>query len=76
MRNMTDSSEHGESRQRSFLSAVVAVLCAFVGIRKGSASLADQGIKPAHVVLAALVCVLALIACIVTIVHLVIASVR
>jgi amino acid transporter len=72
MRNSPDRSPRSAP---SFLAAIVAVLSAFVGIRKRGASLADQGIKPLHIVLAAILCVASLIAGIVTIVHLVIANV-
>jgi hypothetical protein len=39
-------------KQPNFLQAVVAVLWAFLGIRKGKASLTDQGLKPAHFIVA------------------------
>lgn len=35
-----------------FFQAVIAVLWAFIGIRKGKNSLADQGIKPVHFIVA------------------------
>jgi Protein of unknown function (DUF2970) len=41
-------------KQPNFLQAVVAVLWAFLGIRKGKASLTDQGLKPVHFIVAGL----------------------
>jgi hypothetical protein len=73
---MSNSSNHSPRRAPSFLAAIVAVLSAFIGIRKRGASLSDQGIKPLHIVLAAILCVVALIAGIITIVHVVIGNAR
>ena len=38
----------------NFLQAVIAVMWAFFGIRKGKASLTDQGVKPVHILFAGL----------------------
>jgi Protein of unknown function (DUF2970) len=60
------------NKSPSFFAAIVAVLSAFIGIRKRGASLVDQGIRPFHIVLAALLCVAALITTIIAIVRIVI----
>jgi hypothetical protein len=38
-----------------FFQAIIAVLWAFVGLRRGRESLADQGVKPLHFVVAGVV---------------------
>jgi hypothetical protein len=60
----------------NFFSAVIAVLSAFIGIRKSGAALADQGIKPLHIVIAGLMCAAILVSTLIFIVRSVIASAR
>jgi Protein of unknown function (DUF2970) len=59
---------------RGFVPAVLAVLSAFVGIRKRSKANADQQIKPLHVVAAALLCVIVLVVLIVSLVRFIIGA--
>jgi hypothetical protein len=56
----------------SFVQAVLAVLSAFIGIRKGKSSLADQGVKPAHIVLAGLIAGAVFVATLIVIVRIII----
>ncbi|MGL4231277.1 MAG: DUF2970 domain-containing protein [Casimicrobium sp.] len=58
---------------RSFLSAIVAVMSAFIGIRKRGAAHHDQQLKPLHFIVAALLCVAILVALLIAIVRTVIA---
>jgi hypothetical protein len=51
-----------------FIAAVLAVLSAFVGIRKRGAAVQDQSLRPIHFIVAAILCVATLIAVIVTVV--------
>jgi Protein of unknown function (DUF2970) len=51
-----------------FAAAVLAVLSAFVGIRKRGAAVQDQSLRPIHFIAAAVVCVAVLIALIITLV--------
>lgn len=62
-----------EKKAPGFLAALVAVLSAFIGIRKRGASLADQGIRPQHIVIAALLCAAAFVTTLLLIVRWVIA---
>jgi Protein of unknown function (DUF2970) len=57
---------------REFFAAILAVLSAFVGIRKRGAALADQGIKPQHIVVAAILCLAMLVVSIVSLVQLIV----
>lgn len=41
-----------EKQPVGFFQALTAILWAFIGIRKGKASLADQGVKPLHFICA------------------------
>jgi Protein of unknown function (DUF2970) len=52
--NHADSAHYNTAMEQkpNFFQAVIAVLWAFIGIRKGDSSLADRGIKPAHFVAA------------------------
>jgi Protein of unknown function (DUF2970) len=59
---------------RGFIAAVLAVLSAFVGIRKRSKANADQQIKPLQLVAAALLCVIVLVVLIVSLVRFVIGA--
>lgn len=60
--------------KQSFLRVVVAVLCAFLGIRKKSAFDEDRAaIRPAHVIVAGLFGALLFIAILVTLVRFIIA---
>jgi hypothetical protein len=59
---------------RGFVAAVLAVLSAFIGIRKRSSANADQQIKPLHVVIAALLCVILLVVLIVSLVRFIIGA--
>jgi Protein of unknown function (DUF2970) len=61
---------------RNFGAAIIAVLCAFIGIRKRGASLADQGIKPLHIIIAALMCAGIFVSTLIFIVRLVIANAK
>jgi Protein of unknown function (DUF2970) len=56
---------------KTAFTAIAAVLCAFVGIRRSNPSLADQGVRPIHIIVSALLCVIALVAMLVSIVRLV-----
>ncbi len=58
---------------RNFFAAMIAVLSAFIGIRKRGASFADEGIKPLHIIVAALLCVGIFVGTLIFIVRLVIA---
>jgi hypothetical protein len=58
----------------NFIQAVVAVLWAFIGIRKGKNSLADQGVKPMHFVFAGVIATALFVAVLITIVRIVIAA--
>ncbi|MFN3628749.1 MAG: DUF2970 domain-containing protein [Casimicrobiaceae bacterium] len=53
------------------MSAILAVLSAFVGIRRGGASLAERGVRPVHIVVAGILCAVLLVSTLVTIVRLV-----
>jgi hypothetical protein len=61
-------------KSRSFSAAIFAVLSAFIGIRRRDASLADQGIKPVHVVVAGLFCVACVVVTLLFIVRFVISQ--
>jgi hypothetical protein len=54
---------------QQFLAAIVAVLSAFIGIRKRGAAVDDQSLRPIHFIAAALLCVAILIASIITLVR-------
>lgn len=54
---------------REFAAAIVAVLSAFVGIRRKRAALRDGSLRPHHVIVAALLCVAVLVASIVLLVR-------
>lgn len=54
---------------RDFAAAVVAVLSAFIGIRKKGAALRDGALRPIHFVVAALLCVATLVTCIILLVR-------
>ena len=54
----------------TFLSAVLAVLSAFVGIRRSGASLAERGVRPVHIVVAGVICTALLVTTLITIVRL------
>ena len=65
----------GESRSPGFIRVVATVLSAFIGIRKrDSAEAAHQAIKPAHMIVAAILCALCFIAILVTLVRFIIAK--
>jgi len=49
--------------------ALHAVACAFVGIRRDRRSLTDLGVRPRHIVIAAILCLLLLIGGLVSIVR-------
>lgn len=51
------------------MTALGAVLSAFFGVRKSKRSLAEHGVKPIHLVLAALLCVLTLVVTLIGIVR-------
>jgi hypothetical protein len=57
-----------------FFQAVIAVMWAFFGIRKGKASLTDQGVKPVHIIVSGLLLAAAFVGTLLTIVRLVIRS--
>jgi hypothetical protein len=58
----------------NFFRAVIAVMWAFFGIRKGKASLADQGIKPSHIIFAGLLLGAAFVGTLLVVVRFVIRS--
>lgn len=60
------------NKSPNFLQAVIAVMWAFFGIRRGKASLTDQGIKPAHIIFAGLLLGAAFVGTLITVVRLVI----
>ena len=67
------ASSDPQPRQPSFLRTVAMVLSAFVGIRKRqSAEAAHAVVKPAHVVVAGILCALLFIAILVSIVRFII----
>ncbi len=53
----------------TFVSAVLAVLSAFVGIRRGGASLAERGVRPVHIIVAGILCAVLLVTTLITIVR-------
>jgi hypothetical protein len=57
-----------------FFQAIVAVLWAFIGIRKGKASLADQGVKPLHFIAAGLIATAIFVITLIAVVRIVIKS--
>jgi hypothetical protein len=57
-----------------FFQAVIAVMWAFFGIRKGKASLTDQGVKPVHIIVAGLLLAAAFVGTLLTIVRFIIRS--
>ncbi len=54
---------------RAFVAAVIAVLSAFIGIRKKGAAVRDGSLRPAHIIVAALLCVATLVICIIFLVR-------
>jgi Protein of unknown function (DUF2970) len=59
---------------RSFFAAILAVLSAFIGIRKRGSPSNDQSIKPVHIVIAGLLCVAVLVISLITLVRFVLSS--
>jgi hypothetical protein len=49
--------------------ALFAVFCSFVGIRKSKRSLADEGVRPIHIALAALLSIAAVVTTLIAIVR-------
>jgi hypothetical protein len=63
-------------QSRSFFAAIVAVLSALIGIRKRGASFADECIKPLHIIVAGLLCVVTFVGVLLMIVRLVITNAK
>jgi Protein of unknown function (DUF2970) len=59
---------------RAFIAALLAVLSAFIGIRKRSAATEDQQIKPIHIVVVALLCVVLLVSLLIVLVRFIISA--
>jgi Protein of unknown function (DUF2970) len=59
---------------RSFFAAILAILSAFIGIRKRGLPSNDQSIKPVHIVIAGLLCVAVLVISLITLVRFVLSS--
>ena len=71
---MTDPPSNPPPQQASFIHVVGAVLSAFIGIRKRQAADKDHVvIKPAHIIVAGVLCALLFIATLVTLVRFIIA---
>lgn len=55
----------------TFVTAVLAVLSAFVGIRRGGVPLAERGVRPVHLIVAGIIGAALLVTALVTIVRLI-----
>jgi Protein of unknown function (DUF2970) len=70
---MSDPQPHSPSKPAGFLRVVVAVLWAFLGIRKRQGADQDRvAIKPAHVIVAGVIGGLLFIAILITVVRLIV----
>ncbi|TAG03409.1 MAG: DUF2970 domain-containing protein [Betaproteobacteria bacterium] len=58
-----------KTQLRVAFTALFAVFCSFVGIRKSKRSLADEGVRPFHIAVAALLSVAAVVSMLIGIVR-------